>query len=332
MTGAPASILVYSMGEILGDGIWKLPLLAGLRAAAPQARLVWAAAHPQGTVYSGPLKRLAAPLLDAIVTGPGAGAHARDLFRLAPPFAGERFDLVIDTQARLAPALVARRAARARFISAAAGFILSSARPDAAWPAAGRDQVAALFGLGLGLPGPITPAPLPLVTPEAAEAARALLPEGETYVGLSPGAGGENRRWPLAHFIALARALAGQGLRPVFFLGPLEAGWADAIREGCRHALLPEQTGAAVRGPDLVFALAARLRAAVANDSGTGHMLGLGGARLLTLYRTHRLAAKFPTWSPAPGVLAAQDFGSDAIEAIGLEAVQAALAALLTDE
>ncbi len=324
----PRSILVYSMGEILGDGVWKLPLLAGLRAAAPQARLVWAAAHAQGSVYAGPLRRLAAPLIDRLLRGPGLGADPLDLLRPGAGFGSERFDLVIDTQARLLPALVARRAAAGRFISPAAGFALSAARPDQRWPAAGRDQIAALFGLGLGLAGPLAPAPLPLVTEEAASAAAALLPDGQDHVGLSPGAGGANRRWPLARFIALARSLADRGLRPVFFLGPLEAEWADAIREGCPQALLPEQAGAPVRGPDLVFALAARLRAAVANDSGTGHMLGLGGARLLTLYRTRRLAAKFPTWSPTPAALVAEDFGAEAIDAITLEAAQAALEAL----
>jgi ADP-heptose:LPS heptosyltransferase len=325
----PESILVYSMGEILGDGVWKLPLIAGLRAAAPDASLSWAAAHAQGTVYAGALKRLASGLIDDIITGPGAGADLADFLTAWRPFGGRRFETVIDTQARMVPALVARRAARGRFVSQAGRFALSSARPHGAWPAAGRDQIAALFSLGVG--APVSPAPLPLVTDQAAAAADALLPKTGALIGLSPGAGGMDRRWPLERFLALANTIQAQGATAVFFLGPVESAWESAIRAACPQALLPEQAGATVRGPDLVFALARRLSAAVANDSGTGHMLGLAGAPLVTLYKTRRLAAKFPTWSPRPVAVVAEDFGASDIAVIPTAAVQSALHRLMKD-
>jgi len=51
MTG---SVLVYSMGEVIGDGLIKLPFVAGLRAAFPDARISWCAAKGS-SVYAGPL-------------------------------------------------------------------------------------------------------------------------------------------------------------------------------------------------------------------------------------------------------------------------------------
>ena len=38
------TVLVYSMGEVIGDGLINLPFIAGVRAAFSDARLRWCAA------------------------------------------------------------------------------------------------------------------------------------------------------------------------------------------------------------------------------------------------------------------------------------------------
>lgn len=324
-------ILIYSMGEILGDGAWKLPLMAGLRdAAGADAHIAWAAASRAGTVYDGPLKAFAAPLLSEILHGPGAGAQARDLFTAFAPFGGARFDLVIDTQTRLGPALVAKRAAArgGRFVSAAGNFLLSHRKPAGPRPEAVFDQLHQLFELGLG--APVSPRIPELTDPESEAAARHLLPEGVLRIGLVPGAGGADRRWPLANWIALANSLIADGLSPVFFLGPEERGWEAQVRAQAPGALTPEQEPnlQGVRGPRLVFALARRLNAAVANDCGGGHLLGLGGAPVLTLFRDARLAAKFPTRSHSPAHLIASRYGEDGMASLTVAVVRDGLARL----
>ena len=40
----PKTVMVYSMGEVIGDGVIKLPFVAAVREAYPNARITWCAA------------------------------------------------------------------------------------------------------------------------------------------------------------------------------------------------------------------------------------------------------------------------------------------------
>ena len=320
------TVLIYSMGEVIGDGLIKLPFIAGLRAAFPQARITWCAAKGQ-TVYAGPLKGVVAGYVDEVLTAGPTGAGALDVLPWVRPFGGRTFDLVIDTQENLRRGLVARRAARGLCVSAAA-----QAR-KLGWPPAVVDRLARL--LALATDGAGAPRPLVLADPEALAAARALLPDGQTYVGLAPGAGGQDKRWPLDRYLELARRLEASGRKAVFFFGPDEADDARAARAAAPSALFPESDRIdgypAVKGPLLAIALAGRLSAAVANDAGPGHMLAAGGAALLSLQKDHRKAVKFRPAARRLELLVAQDYGDD-MAALPLEAVDAALQRLIAGD
>lgn len=317
------TVLIYSMGEVIGDGLIKLPFIAGLRAAFPQARISWCAAKGQ-TVYAGPLKAVVAGYVDEVLTAGPTGAGALDVLPWVKPFGGRTFDLVIDTQENLRRSLVARRAAKGLFVSAAA----QARKPD--WPPAVVDRLARLLALATGGTG--APRPLALTDPDALAAAQALLPGGPTYVGLAPGAGGQDKRWPLERYLELARRLQDSGRQPVFFFGPDEAAEAEAARAAVPAALFPERDrvdgSPAIKGPLLAIALAGRLSAAVANDAGPGHMLAAGGAPLLSLQKDHRKAVKFRPAARRLELLVAQDYGDD-MAALPLEAVDAALRRLI---
>jgi ADP-heptose:LPS heptosyltransferase len=326
------TILIYSMGEILGDSLIKLPFIAGLRAAFPQARITWCAAKG-GTMYAGPLKSVVAGYIDEILTDGPTGAKPLDVLPWIKPFGGRTFDLVIDTQENLRRSLVARRAAvgkenGGRFVSAAA----EARKPG--WPAAVVDRLARL--LSLASDGKGAPRALALFDPDATNAARALLPTahygGPVYVGLAPGAGGQDRRWPLERYIALALRIEAANRKAVFFFGPDEVADLEIARAAAPNALFPEKDRIDgfpdVKGPLLAIALAGRLTAAVANDAGPGHMLAAGGAPLLSLQQDHRKAAKFRPAARHLELLVAEDYGQ-AMDALPLEAVDAALQRLI---
>jgi ADP-heptose:LPS heptosyltransferase len=321
------TILVYSMGEVIGDGLIKLPFVAGLRAAFPDARITWCAAKGE-TVYAGPLSAVVEGYIDEIVT---TGPNGDALLDLAPwrrPFDGRRFDLVIDTQENGRRSLAAKRGAK-RFISPAGRFLFSDARPDAPWPEAVVDRLAVL--LALAKPG-ASPAPLSLRAPDAVAAAEHLLPSGPQYVGLAPGAGGQEKRWPLEHYIELAHAVEASGGKPVFFFGPDEAADAALAADAVPEGVFPERSRTDphphVRGPLLVIALAARLAAAVANDAGPGHMLAAGGAPLLSLQKDRRKAVKFRPAACRLEMLVAEDYG-DGMAALPVADAAAALRRLM---
>ncbi|MBV5323898.1 MAG: glycosyltransferase family 9 protein, partial [Rhodospirillaceae bacterium] len=209
-----------------------------------------------------------------------------------------------------------------RFLSAAALYLLSDSRPkDTGRSPAMAAQLMTLVALAGGdAAAPTAPLPRDSATETVAES---LLPAGPVYVGLAPGAGGKHKCWPLERFCALGTFIAAKGAIPVFLLGPAEAEWADFIHANVPGALLPlQQTAKAT--PMLTIALGRRMRAAIANDSGTGHMLAAADIPLISLFGPTP-PDKFAPCASSLTVLRAQDFGADSMDSIPVAAVEAAL-------
>lgn len=323
----PASILVYVGLDAVGDGLMKLPFLRALRTAFPAARITWMAGKGH-TVYAGVLAPLVAGLVDEVLDDARVGSRASELFGRRP-LPGHGFDLVIDTQRRLLTTLILRRVRHRRFISATADFRLSDARPPRGWrrPAAMVGQLLALVELACGATAEAT-APLPR-DPAAEHLADGLLPPGPTYVGFAPGAGGRQKCWPLRRYLELGGLQAAEGRVPVFLLGPAESAWAAEVRRVVPTAVLPLQ-GIDGVNPMLTIALARRLAAAVANDSGTGHMLAAADVPLISLFGPTP-PEKFAPAARRLTVVRAQEWGGEAMDLIPFDAVAAALAKTLAN-
>jgi ADP-heptose:LPS heptosyltransferase len=315
------SVLVFVGGDLIGDGLMKLPFVRALRHAFPRARITWCAGK-HGSVYARALAPLVTGLIDEVIERAGFDRPLR--FLLRRPLGGRRFDLVIDTQNGVATALVLRRVRHGRFVSAAAGFLLSDARP-----ARGQRRPASLVGRLLDLVALASGAPAvadaPLSLPAAARAAAAAaLPDGPAYVGLAPGAGGRHKCWPLDRFVALAGGQAARGRVPVFILGPAEGEWAARLAAEVPAALIPASDPASGRpgssDPAFTIALAERLAVAVANDAGVGHLMALADVPLVSLFGPTR-PAKFAPAARRLAVIDACDYGAAEMAAIPLGAV-----------
>ena len=333
----PQSILVHVGLDLVGDGLIKLPFVRALRAAFPEAHITWLAGKGR-SVYAGILAPLVEGLLDEVVDEAGVGSHLTEILRSPlshTRLAGRRFDLLIDTRRRVKTALVLRRIPHGTLISPAADFLLSDVRPARGYrrPAALSRQLLDLVELASGRPVEAV-APL-AIDPAFESAAESLLPAGPRYVGLAPGAGTRQKCWPLDRYIALARELKQAAVTPVFLLGPGEADWVDEVRGQAPDVQLIALTQAALGeapSPLLTIALGRRMSAAVANDSGAGHMLAAAGVPLLSLFG-FTPAKKFAPHVSRGAILEARSFGpSDAMTEIPLEAVSQALMALIQEE
>ncbi len=328
------SILVYVTSDVdnaLGENVLKLPLLLALDQAFPMARIAWV----PGTSGAFYLRDQLAPLVGgridefitdlAIPTDPHAALFARH------PILDRHFDLIVDTQRYLGRTLFLRRIPHQRFISGTWRYVFSNARPPRPLKLRPPRLIDKLLGLAAAAAGQPIAVPNPIPLPQAWRArAAALLPAGPAYVGLSPGAGNQEtgKCWPLDCFIALARTQVERGRVPVFLLGPEESGWHGRLHDAVPQALFPEQRNAtalgAIGGPCLVAALGELLSVAVANCSGTGHLLAAGGAPMVSLYGPTR-PEKYAPFARALICLKAQDYGSDRTRAIPLDAVAAAV-------
>lgn len=326
MIPSPASILVYVGLDAVGDGLMKLPFVRALRAAFPAARVTWMAGKGH-SVYAGILAPLVVGLVDEVLDDAQVGSKVGELVG-KPPLHGRRFDLIVDTQRRLLTSLILRRVRHGAFISASAGFALSSRRPGKTYrrPAAMAAQLLDLVELASGreVSGG---APLVIDQAIAAEAAR-LLPAGPVYVGFAPGAGGRHKCWPLDRYCAVAQDMAQADRVPVFLLGPGEADWAPSIKAAVPTVRLPLQETAIAVTPMLTIALAQRMGAALANDSGTGHMLAAADIPLLSLFGPTP-AAKFAPATRFGHVIEARSFGGQSMDLISVAVVRDALATML---
>lgn len=162
---------------------------------------------------------------------------------------------------------------------------------------------------------------------QAVDTAARLLPPGPVYIGFAPGAGGRHKCWPIEAFMALAERQGAAGRVPVFVLGPAERDWLDELRRRVPSARFPLQDAGSA-DPLLTVALAGRMTAAVANDSGGGHLLAAGGVALVSLFGPTS-PAKFAPLARKLKILRAQDFGGEAMTAIPVDAVAAALDELI---
>jgi ADP-heptose:LPS heptosyltransferase len=314
-------LLVYSGLELIGDGVMKLPFVRALKQAWPDAHVTWLAGKGR-TVYAHELAPLVAGAVDEIIENAGIGSRAAEL--LHRPLAHRRFDLVIDTQRRVLTTLILRRLRANVFVSGAARFLLSDRRPPRNYQRPQRllDQLLDLIATAGGRAG----APsfdLALGSPWR-DAALTALPAGPVYVGIAPGAGGAHKQWPRERFNALAAAQTRSGRAVAILLGPDERAWHDALQVQMPKALFPLQDRRIApdvsASPLYTIALGQRLAAAVANDSGAGHLLAASGCPLVSLFGPTS-AAKFAPAARRLEVVAAQRFGGEAMETIPLTAV-----------
>ncbi|HVM79975.1 MAG TPA: glycosyltransferase family 9 protein [Stellaceae bacterium] len=322
------SILVYvSSGadDALGENIFKLPMVLALSEAFPEARISWV----PGTSGSWFLQNQLAPLVGGriheFITDLTIPVEPWQALRIRHPFLRRWFDLIIDTQRYVGRTLFLRRVPHRLFISGTWRYFFSDRRPPRGVPLRPSLLVDKLLGLVAAATGrPVSVAnPVPVPPPWLRRAAE-LLPAGPTYVGLAPGVGNmtSGRDWPFENFLAVARAQLQRGRKPVFILGPAERQWEAPLSAAVPGAVVPPLTGdpSGIDGPALTVALAGRLHAAVANDSGAGHLLGAGGAPVISLFGWSRPEKRAP-FSRSIVVVRSQDFGSDKIVDIPVSAV-----------
>lgn len=335
----PRSILVYVTSDVdnaLGENVLKLPLLLALDRAFPGARIVWVPGTSGAFYLRDQLAPLVGGRIDEFITDLAIPTDPRAALVMAwrhkHPILDRHFDLIVDTQRYLGRTLFLRRIPHRRLISGTWRYVWSNARPPRPLKLRPPRLVDKLLGLAAAASGhPVAvPNPIPLPAPWRARAAE-LLPAGPIYVGLSPGAGNKEtgKCWALDSFVAVARIQVARRRVPVFLIGPEEREWVGPLRAAVPQALFPEQENATaapggIGGPCLTAALAEHLSAAVANCSGPGHLLAAGGAPMVSLFGPTR-PEKYAPFARALICLKAQDYGSERIDAIPLDAVAAAV-------
>ncbi|HYE91809.1 MAG TPA: lipopolysaccharide heptosyltransferase I [Terriglobales bacterium] len=277
----------------IGDVVHALPVAAALKRHAPGARITWVAEAREATVVRGH------PDVDAVVvadtrgwrrTRPGLPAM-REALAVARTLRGAAFDVAIDLQGLMKSGLLTALTRAPRRIGFAPGvarerastiFTNARVRPPAHARHVVEQYLALLAPLGIAAPRVEFRLPADL----AAEAlvddflARAGIKPADRLVVLNPGAGRPDKRWPRAHFEALAHGLASDAdARVVVLWGPGEEDDARAIAAAAAGATPAPPTTLAE-----LAALARRARLMVAGDTGPLHIAAALGTPCLALF------------------------------------------------
>lgn len=325
------TILVYvgnNPDDAIGENVLKLPFLNVLRTTYPNARITWIAGVGPAQ-FQDILANVVDGRVDEFLTDFRLSGDARELVFRWRPLPGRSFDMIIDAQRNAVQSLVLRRIPHRVFISGCWRFFFSDRKPEEALlhPPLLTDKMLGLAAAAIG--ETVRPSPVWPLGDRWLDTARDILPDGEKYVGLAPGAGkkGTGKCWPLENYLAVADDQNRKGRRPVFFIGPGEADWTDRIREHASFAIIPRDFLASDMQdePALAMAFARRLSVAVANCSGIGHLLAAGGPPMVSLFGPTR-PSKYAPYASSLIALRAQDFGpSGDIATIPLDAVIAAV-------
>ena len=156
-----------------------------------------------------------------------------------------------------------------------------------------------------------------------------LFKEKKIYVALSPGAGQPKKQWPLENFISIAQEQISKNRVPVFILGPEEVHWHDLLKETVPEALFPLQDHPnLLKNPLYTTALAKYCACSVANDSGTGHLLGLAHAPLISLFGP-TASDKLHPYTPEVYIICSQKFGGNSMNDIPLDTVRKTIEEIL---
>ncbi|MBS2029665.1 MAG: glycosyltransferase family 9 protein [Deltaproteobacteria bacterium] len=271
-------ILVIRLSA-LGDVVLATPAARALRAHFPEARIDW-------LVDAAYLPILAHnPHLSNVVPYDRRAGHAgaAGLLRLRAQLRSQKYDLVIDLQAKpktvaLARALGAQRVVtlQKRSRGEALRALIGLDRPNV------RLHAIEMYLEALGVLG-VKPQGFQLecsVTERGRTQAERFFPAAASVVGLSPGARWATKRWEPARFAEVGNALARAGHRVLLLGGPGDRAELEAVRAGLEEPALDT----AELGVEGLIAAVSRCKLVVAGDSGPVHLADALGVPTVALY------------------------------------------------
>jgi ADP-heptose:LPS heptosyltransferase len=279
----PERILIVRLSA-LGDVALATPALRALRRHYPQARIDWVV----DAAYADLLQ--ANPHLSNLIRYERRGEHAgaAGFLRLRQQLARQKYDLVVDLQAKPKTAALVRSLGAARVVG-----LRKRSRSELLRAAVGLDRplvrahavdlyLEVLAELGVASSGPALEVPL---TARMRELAAPLGPEpargAPAWVGLAPGARWATKRWRPERFAEVGNALAERGHPILLVGGPGDRAELAAVRAALKVPPVAETGHLPVAG--LLGALA-RLGVLVAGDSGPVHLADALGVPTVALF------------------------------------------------
>ena len=313
------SILVFSNGEKIGDGLIKLPFLYEIKKRLPDTKIYWMT-NEGTTVYNGRLKNIAYQYIDEIYEQVNLQPFFWQKISKKFEFENIRFDYILDTQKAVLRTIALKRINSNNFISSAAAGIFSTNK----MPNKNKKRkyyLEDLFRLlDLIQPGKIYSDFKIQIPDKLIQKLDNLFNKRYNYIGYAPGAGEKNKIWNLDKFVEVAKYFENKHYKSVFFFGPQDITLRNKIKESFQYALFPEEKIEDFSGPEIVIACTQYLSCSLSNDSGVSHMLSTNMCPLIKLFGP-KDSKKFTPSSAMIHTISSSDFDSKDINFIPVDNV-----------
>jgi lipopolysaccharide heptosyltransferase I len=283
----PASRIALIKPSALGDIVHSLPVLTALRRRYPQAHISWVVNRAYEPLLQGHPDLNETLSFDRGMVRTGMLQAGLTYTRFLTGMRRQHFDLVIDLQGLLRSGLMTAATGATRRV----GF--DSAREGARWfytdviAGADRGRVHAVDrywlvaeALGVGDAPRTFHVPISEIAHEWAEAALAGCVR--PWLFLAVGSRWVTKRWPPAHFAALARQAQDQFGGTVVFIGAGDE--KELAREAAALLLGPSRDLTGQTSLPQLAALLARADVVIANDTGPLHLANALGRPVIAPY------------------------------------------------
>jgi len=286
------SILVFSNGEKLGDGIIKLPLLHEIKKRLPNYLLIWMT-NKGKTAYNGQLKPIASQYIDEIIEQADLNPFFWQEISNSYSFQNKKYGYILDTQKVILRTVALKRIKCEHFISAAGKGIFSSGKVNTQTKNVRQYYLENLFSLLNVIKPDNIDDTFKINIPEQLEKKLAIIFNSQNkYIGIAPGAGEQNRIWPLEKFIEVGKYFEKKNYIIVLYLGPDEMKIKHQLISEFPKAIIPEDIINNFSNIEIIMGSTKFINCALANDSGIGHMLSTKYSPLIKLFG-HKDSNKF---------------------------------------
>ncbi len=314
------SILVFSNGEKIGDGIIKLPLLYEIKKRMPDIKLYWMT-HAGKTVYKSRLKNIALQYIDEIYEKVDLKPFFWQKISSKYKFENMRFNYILDTQKVILRTIALKRIKSEIFISASAAGIFSNIKVTK------NNNIRQYYLddlfelLSLITPGVVENSFKINIPKKLIDELDIIFNKTNSYIGYAPGAGENEKKWNLENYIEIVKYFENKNYKSVFFLGPDDHDLKSKVKDFFPKALYPEERIKDFSGPEIVMACTKYLACSLSNDSGVSHMLSTNYSPLIKLFGP-KDSKKFTPPSSMIKTIEANFFGNKEINNIPIEYVK----------
>ena len=320
-------ILIYSFNDKIGDGLQKITFLQTLKKIFPESQITYTTTNT--TTLKNQLSPLVNPYIDEFIEYNQINSSILNLFNKNKIFKELYFDLIIDLQKVVIRTLKLKQIKHKFFFSAAANFFFSDYKNKNNLEFKNLYIEQFYFNI-LELISNQKFDKIPNIYIPAYDITNIPINSDiKRNIGIAPGAGDNDRRWPFSNYLEIANMLRDKGYKIYFFIGPDEKNLLEECLNNnfdCPEWLNGEQISKDIR---FTMNLAKKMSCLLTNDGGTSWMFQFAGVKTLKIFGLTD-AKKFsrPGFSES---ISTQDYGYKSINDFPVKDYEKKLFSFLED-